>query len=501
MLEIRWTLGDTVAFVGPKVALLCPATISISVAQLWQSVSQVDQTEPIEQLLESLPQAQSGFSYAILAYSEKKLSAAVRGDVQLQVEYATGTTQLSAANQVDHHYIEDPLRVFAQLNLAQRIEGMVDLPIVQGVVPAAALTFEFAGEGDSSAQVAAGGVASQEASDEGEAAEAAEAPTEADAVEEGTVEGGAVEGTVEEGIVEGGTVEEGAVEPESAEEGEAADAEGTQADATEADGTEANGTEAEDEAADAEAADAEEADAEEVDAEEADNAEADAEAADTAQAEAEDEAEAGDVEAEDTDVEDTDVEDTEADESAEAEVEADLSEEAGTSTETDAAEPQFPPAPAVPVPEPPLPQESAPAEDLEEDYQAEAEDEAEAEVETDEAEAGGYGQIRMSDGRVLDITPTMVFGRMPALPRDSDRQAPQLVVVNSPRALVSRSHCMVTAEDGKVTLIDMHSNNGTYLRGEDESITKVNPGERMALQVGDVVDLGDDVSFEVINLD
>lgn len=383
MLDIRWLLGDTVAFVGKHVTLLCQASIPTSVSQLWDVVQSATEIAPVVDFLNQLEGGQPEV-FAILSHAEGHVTVAMRGDAALQVDYDAGSSTIAGTEELTYHDFDNPVRVALTLTGAQRVESMVSLPVVEGVVPAAHLSFYFA---------------ASEAGVEGDAeSEVVPVPVEAEVESEGESE----EADVEDG--QGDYEEE---YDESDEDFEAAAEDG-------------------------------EEDLEEVAEEGSDEEYFEAESEDESDGEYEDEVSEESVE------EGEDFEDAEAEE---------------------------------------------PAEESDED-----------EDDEEEIPAGVYGRIRMSNGDELDITETVVFGRMPALPRESDRHDPQLVIVESPRALVSRSHCMLRVDDGVVSLVDMHSNNGTFLHGEDDSMTRANPGERVPLHVGSVVDLGDGVSFEVTEL-
>lgn len=499
MLDIRWLLGDTVAFVGKRVTLLCPASVPASVTELWDLVQHASEVDSVVSFIEDLEPAEA-FAFVVFACEGSSVSVAMRGDAAVQVEYASGSSTIAGTDSIDRHFFENPVRVSLALTAANRVESMVSLPVVEGVVPAGHLSFflsEADADKDEVAVVAEAEEASEEASDETPAeteGEVTEEPvTEAGEEAEGSDDG--VELPVESVVAAAAAdfVEGDPGEPEVMEGGafaefvESDEPHGDESaeeeyETEETDGEEASGEElAEEELVEEEYAEGEAEEAsEETPAEEGENFDG-TEEYDEASAE---EGEGADYAEDDEYYEEDAEEPTEEGEPEEAE----YVDEAG---DAEYAE------------------EGDEAEYAEDEYEDEAHsDEAEvAPVESEEdAEEDGeeyqssYGRIRMSDGNEYEITDTVVFGRMPALPRESDRQNPQLVVVNSPRALVSRSHCMLRVDDGVVSLVDMHSNNGTFLRAHDDSMTRANPGERVPLEVGSVVDLGDDVSFEVVEL-
>lgn len=71
-----------------------------------------------------------------------------------------------------------------------------------------------------------------------------------------------------------------------------------------------------------------------------------------------------------------------------------------------------------------------------------------------------------------------------AIGRDSEAD----IVLDQPQ--VSRQHARITLEGGRWMLADLHSTNGVYLNGQ-----RLQPGERLSLKNGDLIQIGKSASF------
>ncbi|WP_421076229.1 MULTISPECIES: FHA domain-containing protein [unclassified Microbacterium] len=104
-------------------------------------------------------------------------------------------------------------------------------------------------------------------------------------------------------------------------------------------------------------------------------------------------------------------------------------------------------------------------------------------------------RIRLSSGEVVALDRPIVIGRRPRATRSTGAELPHLVSVESPSLDISRSHVEVIPDADSVVVVDLHSTNGTtLLRGGEEPV-QLHPGEHTVVVTGDVVDLGDGVSF------
>jgi hypothetical protein len=110
------------------------------------------------------------------------------------------------------------------------------------------------------------------------------------------------------------------------------------------------------------------------------------------------------------------------------------------------------------------------------------------------------GEILLSTGERIPLDRPVIIGRKPNAPRFSNADMPRLVVVESPRQDISRSHLKIDLEDWSVIVSDLGSTNGTVLRREGQPDRRLKGPEQMVAQVGDVYDLGDGITVQVVSL-
>ncbi len=103
--------------------------------------------------------------------------------------------------------------------------------------------------------------------------------------------------------------------------------------------------------------------------------------------------------------------------------------------------------------------------------------------------------LRVSSGETLDLVGPVVIGRAPAAAPNE----PSLTTVKvpSPSSDISRNHLRVVPEGWAIVATDLHSTNGTLVHRRGEGPIRLNPGEGLAVQLGDILDLGDGISIEV----
>ncbi|WP_029288946.1 FHA domain-containing protein [Cellulomonas sp. HZM] len=106
-------------------------------------------------------------------------------------------------------------------------------------------------------------------------------------------------------------------------------------------------------------------------------------------------------------------------------------------------------------------------------------------------------QLVLSTGLVVPLDRAVLLGRAPQVARVTNRELPRLVAVPSPQQDISRTHAEVRAEDGKVVVTDLASTNGVHVTIPGEGARRLHPGEATAVEPGQVVDLGDGVTFTV----
>lgn len=107
------------------------------------------------------------------------------------------------------------------------------------------------------------------------------------------------------------------------------------------------------------------------------------------------------------------------------------------------------------------------------------------------------GQIVLSTGEEVALDQDIIIGRRPRSSAGVGRQPARLVIVPSPRKQISRSHCELRIDDWDVRLHDLGSNNGTYLTRPGQAPVRLDENVPTVLKPGDVVELGEEVSFRM----
>ena len=107
------------------------------------------------------------------------------------------------------------------------------------------------------------------------------------------------------------------------------------------------------------------------------------------------------------------------------------------------------------------------------------------------------GRIVLSTGEEVRLDRDIVIGRRPRSTPVAGRAAARMVIVPSPGKQISRSHCEVRIDDWDVRLHDLGSNNGTYLTRPGQPPVRLAESVPTVLEAGDVVDLGEGVSFRM----
>ncbi|HSU37095.1 MAG TPA: FHA domain-containing protein [Propionibacteriaceae bacterium] len=102
--------------------------------------------------------------------------------------------------------------------------------------------------------------------------------------------------------------------------------------------------------------------------------------------------------------------------------------------------------------------------------------------------------LRASDGSTAAVDRAVLVGRAPSAQRSSSR-APRLLTVPSPGHDISRTHVEIAPDGWQIAVTDLNSTNGTVLvRPEGVDRQQLAPGETVVVQLGTVVELGDDIS-------
>lgn len=108
-------------------------------------------------------------------------------------------------------------------------------------------------------------------------------------------------------------------------------------------------------------------------------------------------------------------------------------------------------------------------------------------------------RLLLSTGLVVPLDRTVLLGRAPQTGRVSATDLPRLVTVPSPHQDVSRTHARVRREGEHVVVTDLDSLNGVRVTPPGGAPRRLHPGEPTVVAPGDVVDLGDGVTFTVEN--
>lgn len=105
--------------------------------------------------------------------------------------------------------------------------------------------------------------------------------------------------------------------------------------------------------------------------------------------------------------------------------------------------------------------------------------------------------LALSTGARVPVDGVVLIGRAPQAGRAPDGAEPRLVTVPSPEQDISRTHAEVRLELGRVLVTDLYSTNGITVASGGLPPRRVSAGEPVAVAEGDLVDLGDGVTFTV----
>lgn len=106
-------------------------------------------------------------------------------------------------------------------------------------------------------------------------------------------------------------------------------------------------------------------------------------------------------------------------------------------------------------------------------------------------------RLALSTGALVPVDAVVLIGRAPQADRAPDGAEARLVTVPSPEQDISRTHAEVRLEAGRVLVTDLYSTNGITVAAGALPPRRVTAGEPVAVAEGDVVDLGDGVTFTV----
>ena len=107
------------------------------------------------------------------------------------------------------------------------------------------------------------------------------------------------------------------------------------------------------------------------------------------------------------------------------------------------------------------------------------------------------GRIILSTGEEVALDQDIIIGRRPRSTPTAGRAPARLAIVPSPGKKISRSHCELRIDDWDVRLHDLGSQNGTLLMRPGQAPVRLDGSVAMVLKPGDVVELGENISFRM----
>jgi hypothetical protein len=111
--------------------------------------------------------------------------------------------------------------------------------------------------------------------------------------------------------------------------------------------------------------------------------------------------------------------------------------------------------------------------------------------------AAPLARIALSTGLLVPLDRTVLLGRAPQVERVTAHDLPRLVPVPSPQLDISRTHARVCQEGEDVVVTDLDSLNGVRVARPGAPVRRLHPGEPTVVAPGEVVDIGDGVTFTV----
>ncbi|MBD3780276.1 MAG: FHA domain-containing protein, partial [Micrococcales bacterium] len=104
-------------------------------------------------------------------------------------------------------------------------------------------------------------------------------------------------------------------------------------------------------------------------------------------------------------------------------------------------------------------------------------------------------RLALSTGVRVPVDGVVLIGRAPQADRAPEGVEARLVTVPSPEHDISRTHAEVRLELGTVLVTDLYSTNGVTVSSGGLPPRRIAAGEPVVVRDGDVVDLGDGVTF------
>jgi hypothetical protein len=98
-------------------------------------------------------------------------------------------------------------------------------------------------------------------------------------------------------------------------------------------------------------------------------------------------------------------------------------------------------------------------------------------------------QIRLDDGRTLNVDAVILLGRNPS-PESSDSPQTCAVAVDDPDRSISKTHLAIGASNGMLWIQDRHSTNGVTISVPGQATCALVPGEQTTLTSGTTIAFG-----------
>ena len=107
------------------------------------------------------------------------------------------------------------------------------------------------------------------------------------------------------------------------------------------------------------------------------------------------------------------------------------------------------------------------------------------------------GRVRLPGGRTVPLDRPLLLGRSPRVTDTSGAEAPLPVPVDSPKKEVSGTHLELRAEGWQIIAVDRRSTNGTTVHVPGRPPQLLRPDEPVAVPLGTVIELADEVELVV----
>ncbi len=161
----------------------------------------------------------------------------------------------------------------------------------------------------------------------------------------------------------------------------------------------------------------------------------------------------------------------------------------------DAAEPLFPPPAAAPAP---LPDDTLPPAAPPAPVSPQVAEMENADTALMFLPPTAVARLRAPDGSTVDLDRPVLIGRAPS-DAGFENSQPHLLTVLSPNQDISRTHVLVAPEGELIVVTDLHSTNGTTVVRPGPGVEReaLPSGQSVAVEVGTVLELGDEVAILV----